>query len=100
MPSISKSFLTFSLYKYIKRCTTNNGKIRTLITSRSIGPLLPKILYKEDCKIVTKIVTSPKQLLYVTHDVTCNHVNRRPFRTRNFTETFSKLHENLQRNDI
>ena len=52
------------------------------------GPSLPKILYNivpslkfgEDCKIV---ITSPKQLLYVTHDVTCNHVIYRRFRTLN-----------------
>ena len=53
------------------------------------GPQLPKILYKivqsfkfgEDCKIVKKIVTLPKQLLYFTRDVTCDHVICRPSRT-------------------
>ena len=65
------------------------------------GPPLPKILYKiaqslkfeEDCKIVTL----PKQLLYVTRDVTCDHVICRPFQntdTRKFTEEFSKLQRN------
>ena len=53
------------------------------------GLQLPKILYKivrslkfvEDCKIVTKIAILPKQLLYVTHDVMCDHVIYRPART-------------------
>ena len=57
------------------------------------GPQLPKILYKivqfgEDCKIVT----SPKQLLYVTRYVTCDHVIRRSFRT------LIPVHENVRRN--
>ena len=53
------------------------------------GLQLPKIRYKivqslkfvEDCKIVTKIVTFPKQLFYVARDVMCDHVIYRPART-------------------
>ena len=51
-----------------------------------------------------KTVTLPKQLLYVAHDVTCDHVIYRPLRTlvaiQIFMEKFLKLHKNLQRNGI
>ena len=53
--------------------------------SQKRGSATPKILYKivqslkfgEDCKIVTV----PKQLLYVTRDVKCDHAICKPSRT-------------------
>ena len=66
-------------------CTPTGRHIHT----NTRGPLLSKFLYKivqslkfgEDCKIVTKIVTLLKQLLYITHDVTCDHMICSPFVT-------------------
>ena len=53
-----------------------------VINKRVIRPRFPlKILYKIVAKIVTKDVTSPKQLLYVRRNVTCDDVIYRPFRT-------------------
>ena len=67
-----------------------------VISVKSEGLQLPKILYKivqslkfgaaEDCKIATL----SKQLLYITRDVTCDHVMYRHYRTL--------IHENLWEN--
>ena len=56
-------------------------------------PLLPKILYKivQSLKFnLEKIVTLPKPLLYVTNDVTCNHVICKP-RTLIYMEIYGRI---------